>query len=224
MLRTEGLIMVHDALRFLFSRWFPIRTHRADYVDLNLLPDSRRPNSPPWGFEVARRGVAFHEAGHAVVGMTRGMRLKRIRLLEERLRRLGQRVRLSGATTWCPGWVDEIDFAVQCAAGAVAEQAYFESAGLLTPDTASLLDAAHDRDLAVAALARSGFELVLSGPAPAGGASWPAIVQQAARDVERLWGPITAVADALADTPRGLLESADVVRVASLSNPSPGTR
>ncbi|MEY9840640.1 hypothetical protein ABH941_005911 [Streptacidiphilus sp. EB103A] len=70
---------------------------------------------------------------------------------------------VTGATTWAPSKVSTFDFAVQCATGRAAALRHLGETGQ-DVDTVRLGDAAPDRDVALAALARSGLPGALSGP------------------------------------------------------------
>ncbi|MGW7412789.1 hypothetical protein [Streptomyces sp. NPDC054863] len=187
-------------------------------VDLNSLPDTRTARTNSLTREQVRRGNAFHEAAHALVGMAYGISLQRILLTETPLPDSDGGVVMSGLVTWNPCWVDEVEFAVQYAAGAIAEQRQFDAAGL-DAEAAEC----HDRDAAVAVLTQSDYDFVLSGTAPAGGVTWEQITARAQQRVSSLWPEITLVAEALLAAPGMELSSIEVCALTGWTNAAPGT-
>ncbi|MEU3902030.1 hypothetical protein [Streptomyces sp. NPDC045251] len=190
--------------------------------DLNSLPDTRTMRASLLTVKQKRRSLAFHETAHTIVGMSYGMSLARARVIEAEVTDPAPGVMQTGATTWNPTWVDEFAFAVQCAAGPVAEQRHLTEAGLLTADVAAQVAGDHDRDAAVATLARTGYELVLVGPAPEFGATWGQVTERARADVSSLWSEISVVAEALLAADDLTITPADVLRLTGRSNPEPG--
>ncbi|MFF5491539.1 hypothetical protein [Streptomyces virginiae] len=191
--------------------------------DLNSLPDTRAVHSSLLTLKQKRRGLAFHEASHALVGMSYGMSLARVRLIETEVDVPAPGVTQTGATTWNPSWVDEFAFAVQCAAGPIAEQRHLAEASLLTADVAAQVSGEHDRDMAVATLARTGYDLVITGSAPQFGATWDQVTERAREDVSALWPEISMVAEALLTADDLTIAPAHVLRLTGRSNPPPGT-
>ncbi|MFD3518482.1 hypothetical protein [Streptomyces sp. NPDC058657] len=173
------------------------------YIDLNTVASMRTPRPSVLTTDQIRRGNAVHEAAHALVGLSYGMNLARIRLTEEAA--VGGGLAVSGVTTWNRCRVDEVEFAVQCAAGAVAEQRLFDEAGL-----AARVDGAYDEDLAVVVLVRSGFRVVETGPVQQGVVAWDQVTEMAHRCVGNLWPQITRVAEALLAAPAAVLEADQV--------------
>jgi hypothetical protein len=190
--------------------------------DLNSLPDTRVMRSAILTLPQKRRSLAFHETAHALVGMSYGMSLARVRVIETEVTDPAPGVVQTGATTWNPTWVDEFAFAVQCAAGPIAEQRHLAEVDLLTDDVAPQVTGEHDRDMAVATLARTGYELVLAGPAPRFGATWDQVTARARADVSALWPEVSVVAEALLTADDLTITPADVLRLTGRPNPEPG--
>lgn len=194
----------------------------GDPFDLNTLPDTRTRQASLLTVAQKRRSLAFHETAHALVGMSYGMSLARVRVIEAEVTDPAPGVTQTGATTWNPTWVDEFAFAVQCAVGPIAEQRHLTEAGLLTADVAAQVAGDHDRDMAVATLARTGYELALAGPAPEFGTTWDEVTERARADVSALWPEISVVAEALLTADDLTITPADVLRLTGRSNPEPG--
>ncbi|WP_329224264.1 hypothetical protein OG352_39810 (plasmid) [Streptomyces sp. NBC_01485] len=198
-------------------------TEPTEPFDLDSLPDTRVMQRSLLTVAQKREGLAFHEAAHALVGMTYGMSLARVRLIETEADGPAPGLIQTGATTWNPTWVAEFAFAVQCAAGPIAERRHLAEAGLLTADVAAQVAGDNDRDVAVATLARSGYELALSGPVPQGGATWDQVTERAREDVSALWPEVAALAEALLTADDLTITPADVLRLTGRPNPAPGT-
>ena len=175
------------------------------YVDLNALPDTRTPRTSLLTNHQVRYATAIHETAHALVGTAYGMSLARIRLTESPLPDGG--VSTGGLTTWNRCRVDEFEFAVQCAAGAVAEQRAYDEAGLTETTSGD-----HDREAALAVLAQSSYDVVQDNDAvPPGAASWRQITETAHQEVNALWPQIVRIANALVAAPDAQLD-ADRIR------------
>lgn len=190
--------------------------------DLDSLPDTRVVQPSLLTLAQKRRSLAVHEVAHTIVGMSYGMSLARVRVIETEATDPAPGVTQTGATTWNPTWVAEFAFAVQCAAGPIAEQRHLAEAGLLTAGVAAQVAGEHDRDMAVATLARTGYELVLAGPAPQFGTTWDQVTEQAREDVSALWPEVTVVAEALLTADDLTITPADILRLTGRPNPAPG--
>ncbi|MEU5476780.1 hypothetical protein [Streptomyces mirabilis] len=147
-----------------------------------------------------RRAMAFHEAGHAVLGMLAGMRCNHTGLLSYLTPSpsgASMATAWTGLTNWAPYHASFFDIAVAHGeAGRVAETRYLSQSGLLTALSAP--DARHDRLSAAALLADVGYQIVDMGePAPASGTTWEAVTIAAERRCEEEWERITAVVDAI---------------------------
>lgn len=141
------------------------------------------------------QALAFHEAAHAVSGMASGMRLESLQLL---VVAAGQH---TGSTTWGPSAVACFDLAVQAAAGEIASVRFLQKGDMATAQNVLAVASGHDQELAIAAAARMGYQIVTVGPAPEGAATWDEVTAAAARAVDELWAQITAVARALLEAP-----------------------
>ncbi|MEJ8654732.1 hypothetical protein WKI65_43540 [Streptomyces sp. MS1.AVA.3] len=190
----------------------------SDFIDLNAVPVTRHPQDNPLSIAESWRGLAYHEAAHALTGIAAGMQLESLQLLEVDA---GQGLLgLTGSTTWAPTRAAEFDFAVECAAGAVASRRQLEEAGLATEQVLKCIESLHDREVAVKVLAQCGFQIVISGPAPDRGATWREVTQAAERAVDELWSDITAVAEALLASPGHRLTAEMVSAITGRPNPT----
>ncbi|MFI7406582.1 hypothetical protein ACIBW9_39990 [Streptomyces sp. NPDC049541] len=168
----------------------------------------------PLTYEQARLGMAFHEAGHAVLSMAYGMH-----------------VITSEVIAWEPGpgrWavtgntVHQAQntlpwhYAAQCAAGELAHVTYLMTYGLWTPDRAFACTAEHDRELAVDTLAQFGYRLG-RWSVPEGGKSWGMVQGMARRKVTHLWREIRTVAHAMNE--HTVLTGCEIAALTGLVNP-----
>ncbi|MFI5621549.1 hypothetical protein [Streptomyces sp. NPDC051567] len=188
---------------------------------ININDHHTLPTAKPSGLTLSQvqRGLAFHEAAHAVVGMYIGMSCERVSV--HRLTRDG-RSGWSGVTTWAHcAPVSEFGFAVQAAAGGAADRRQLAAAGLLTAVTLDSCDASHDRDTAVSVLAAAGYTVVLQGAAPGYGCTWTEVEEATEATLDDLWEEITAVALALLATGDLTLTGAQVSAAAGIPNPTP---
>ncbi|MFE2550541.1 hypothetical protein [Streptomyces sp. NPDC059355] len=183
----------------------------------DLLDHTGQPR-PTQGMDLAegeiRSAMAFHEAGHAVLGIAYGMHAERVTLFTWQDPHQGTLV--TGSTSWNASGIRPWRFAAQCAAGEAAQVHFLREQGLWTPKRAAALEAVHDRELAVDVLAQWGF-LLGRDHTPAGGKSWAVVQAIAARSVALLWPGITAVAHAL--EAHDELIGDDAARLAGLANP-----
>ncbi|WP_372412829.1 hypothetical protein [Streptomyces luteireticuli] len=187
-------------------------------VDLDTIEDIRVTQENRLTPQQIARGLAFHEAAHAVIGMAAGMPLVRTRIV--RTTQDGRPV-LSGATAWAPNSAQPFDFAVMSLAGQTADLRQLAEAGLLTAQTAAWADSAHDRHLATTGLATIGYEIRPSGPAPAYGTTWAAVADEAERRVTALWPQITAVAQAMLTAANETVTAAEAEALTGIPNPAP---
>jgi hypothetical protein len=186
------------------------------FRNLNTLPDTRVPQASPLDGQQQFRALAYHEAGHAVVGMSVGMSLASIQLIT--MQRGGRTMR-TASTTWNRSVPAEFDFAVQCAAGGVAETRHLHNEGLMRRSQRK--DAPHDWDNAVAALREVGYTLVRRGRAPQPGATWAEVNAACEKAVTRYWRQIAAVAEALYASPGQRLNGQQAASAARMANPRP---
>ncbi|MET8964069.1 hypothetical protein ABZX69_32140 [Streptomyces sp. NPDC004074] len=154
----------------------------------------RRVVDMPLPYEQTRLGIAFHEAGHAVLAMAYGMHVVTSEVIAWQVG--PGRMRLTGNTAFnaenTPPW----QFAAQAAAGEIAQVNYLMVYGLWTPERAAACDSAHDREQAIDVLAQFGYRLA-HGHVPAGGKSWGMVRGMARRKVSHLWREIRTVAHAM---------------------------
>ncbi|MEU9185937.1 hypothetical protein AB0D14_15560 [Streptomyces sp. NPDC048484] len=149
---------------------------------------------PGLTYEQTRLGVAFHEAGHAVLSLAYGMRV----ITSEVIAWTDDtgRVTVTGNTAWqaqnTPPW----HFAAQAAAGEIAHVTYLMVSGLWTPERAAAGAAVHDREHAIEVLAQAGYRLGRRH-VPEGGKSWGMVRGMARRKAGHLWGEIRTVAHAM---------------------------
>jgi hypothetical protein len=175
-----------------------------------------RPRVPmPMSYEQARLGMAFHEAGHAVLALSYGMRVQ---------------------TSEVIAWIDEAGwhvtgrtstevqfplhpwrFAAQSAAGTLAQVQYLMAYGLWTPERAAACAAVHDREQAIDVLTQFGHHLALDH-APEGGKSWGMVRGMARRKIGHLWSEIRTVAHAM--DARTVLSGDEIADLTGLVNPT----
>ncbi|MFF4709742.1 hypothetical protein [Streptomyces sp. NPDC001297] len=166
-------------------------------------------------YDQVRRGVAFHEAGHAVLAMVYGMHVVSSEIIA-RFPEPGLS-QVTGCTNVSPpADFDVWHFAEQCAAGEIAEVAHLMAAGLWTPERAKACSAPHDRDLAVDVLAARGFT-ISEDVVPVDGKTWAMVRGMARRKVTHLWPHIHAVAMAMNE--RTVLTGDDIADLTGLMNP-----
>lgn len=147
-------------------------------------------------YEQARLGMAFHEAGHAVLALAYGMNVHKTEVIAWLTDPNTSHVTGCTTTEVSIEGTDWWQFAAQSAAGTIAQVSYLLAYGLWTPERALTCEALHDRDLAVDALAERGYCLGI-GEVPAGGRSWAMVQGVARRKVTHLWPHIQTVAHAL---------------------------
>lgn len=168
----------------------------------------------PLTYEQARLGMAFHEAGHAVVSMAYGsMHIITSEVIAWEPE--PGKWALTGNTAYeaqdTPPW----RYAAQCAAGELAHITYLMVYGLWTPERAAACAADHDRDLAIDVLADFGYRLGRDH-VPAGGKSWGMVRGMARRKVSHLWREIRTVAHAMDENT--VLTGAEIAAMTGLVN------
>ncbi|MET8506030.1 hypothetical protein ABZV60_15415 [Streptomyces sp. NPDC004787] len=170
------------------------------------------------GYEQARLGTAFHEAGHAVVAMAYGVHV----VSSEVVAWFPEpgRYAVTGQTFYEFRPSMPWQFAAQCAAGTLAEVEYLLTHGLWTPQRAASCDAEHDREQAIDMLAGNGHCLGRDR-VPAGGKSWGQVRGMARRRVGLLWREIRTVAHAMNEHTK--LTGDQIAAMTGLTNaPLPG--
>lgn len=190
-------------------------------LDFNSLADTRTPRFHARSRDEAIAGIAHHEAGHAVVGMTFGMSLAHTRVHTVDVDGC---MGWTGSTRWNISWVNCFNLAIELAAGEAAEKQHLTGIGINPVVAARMAASPHDRDMAVEALAKSNYTLALEGPGPAdpnAGTTWGKVTAAAAETVDRLWQQIATVSEALLATPRRELTGAEVAALTGIPNPTP---
>lgn len=180
--------------------------------------DKAIPTTPLHPSVELRNSVAYHEAGHAIIGMTFGMSLDRLRIYTEDSHGYPN---WAGSTYWNPCTVPTLDLVVELAAGEVAAIRYFTLLGHHQSLAASRAASPHDQALAIRAAARSGYPITFDGPAPAAGTTWERVVAAAEQAVESAWNRITFTAEALLSAPGHELSGAQVAALTGMANPEP---
>ncbi|WP_326799295.1 hypothetical protein OG946_31210 [Streptomyces sp. NBC_01808] len=166
-------------------------------------------------YEQTRLGMAFHEAGHAVLSLAYGIRVTEAEVIAWRPEEGGWRV--TGRTGHEANNISPWHFAAMGAAGSLAQVEYLLRYGLWTPESAAACAAEHDRELAVDTLARHGIVLGRDH-VPEGGKSWGMVRGMARRKVTHLWHEIRTVARALNERDR--LTGDEIAALTGLTNPS----
>ncbi|MGW7347905.1 hypothetical protein [Streptomyces sp. NPDC054854] len=162
-----------------------------------------------------QRGLAFHEAGHTVLGQLVSFSCERVRI--HTVSRDGV-TGWTGATTWARSFGSYLDVAVVCgAAGQAADLHQLAQDGRLTPETASLCTADHDKQMALSILNAEGVQVSETGPAPDGGLDWDHVMATAQHRVAIEWDRITAVAEALLAAPDFTLTGTQAALIADIT-------
>ncbi|WP_327168803.1 hypothetical protein [Streptomyces subrutilus] len=187
-----------------------------ELVDHNGAP--RRVVDTGLSYEQTRLGMAFHEAGHAVLAMACGMHVVKSEVIAWERENGGRSV--TGGTEHEARGTDPWEFAAQCAAGELANLHFLRIAGLWTPERAAACVADHDRELAIEVLGSFGYPIGRDH-APVGGKSWVAVQAMACARILRRWDEITAVAHAMDE--RDVLSGDEIAALTGLVNqPLPG--
>ncbi|MFE9636755.1 hypothetical protein [Streptomyces sp. NPDC006463] len=162
-----------------------------------------------------QRGLAYHEAGHVVLGQLVGFTCERVRI--HTITRDGV-TGWTGVTTWARSFGTYLDVAVVCgASGQAADLHQLTESGRLTPETARLTAADHDKEMALSILAAEGVQVSEIGPAPDGGLAWDHVMATAQQRVDREWNRITAVAEALLAAPDFTLTGTQAAQIAAIA-------
>ncbi|MEV6485120.1 hypothetical protein [Streptomyces sp. NPDC051576] len=148
----------------------------------------------PLTYEQARLGMAFHEAGHAVLSMSYGMHVITSEVIAWEPEPGMWAV--TGNTAHQTQDTSPWHFAAQCAAGELAHVNYLMTYGLWTPERAFACAAEHDRELAIDVLRQFGYRLGRTR-VPEGGKSWGMVRGMARRKVGHLWREIRTVAHSM---------------------------
>ncbi|MCX4560897.1 hypothetical protein OHA02_32520 [Streptomyces phaeochromogenes] len=168
----------------------------------------------PLSYDQARLGMAFHEAGHAVLSMAYGMHVITSEVVAWEPQPGHWAV--TGNTAWQMQDTGAWQFAAQCAAGPLVHIQFLMAYGLWTPERAAACEAEHDRELAVDLLADHGFRLGREC-VPEGGKSWGMVRGMARRKVTHLWREIRTVAHAVNE--RDVLTGDEIAALTGLVNP-----
>ncbi|WP_055620610.1 hypothetical protein [Streptomyces sp. JHA19] len=168
----------------------------------------------PLDYEQARLGIAFHEAGHAVLSMAYGMHVITSEVIawEPEPGKWAVTGNTAHQAQDTPPW----RYAAQCAAGEIAQVQYLMAYGLWTPERAAACAAAHDRELAIDVLAQFGYRLGRC-IVPEGGKSWGMVRGMARRNVGHLWREIRTVAHAMHE--HTVLTGDEIADLTGLVNP-----
>ncbi|MBX9423531.1 hypothetical protein [Streptomyces lateritius] len=169
----------------------------------------------PLDYEAARLGMAFHEAGHAVLAMTYGIHVMTSEVIAWNLTNSGG-YSLTGVTYIQPAGIHPWHFAAHCAAGQVAQAQYLMTYGLWTPQRATACTAVHDREQAIDILASHGYRLGRDH-VPAGGKSWGMVRGMARQKIALLWREIRTVAHAMNENTQ--LTGEQIAAMTGLTNP-----
>ncbi|MFJ9819301.1 hypothetical protein ACIRU3_29400 [Streptomyces sp. NPDC101151] len=148
----------------------------------------------PLTYDQARLGMAFHEAGHAVLSMAYGMHVITSEVIAWEPQPDVWAV--TGSTSHRAYFTPPWHYAAQCAAGELAHVTYLMVYGLWTPERAAACAADHDRELAIDVLAQYGYRLGRDH-VPADGKSWGMVRGIARRKISHLWREIRTVAHAM---------------------------
>ncbi|MFI9747993.1 hypothetical protein [Streptomyces sp. NPDC052494] len=169
-------------------------------------------------YDATRLGLAFHEAGHAVLSMAYGYHVVSSEVIAWQPE--PGRIRVTGSTVFQTESFRPWQFAAQAAAGSVAQVLYLMAYGLWTPERAAACEADHDREHATDLLASYGH-LLGRNHVPAGGKSWGQVRGMALRKVGHLWREIRTVAHAMNENTK--LTGEQVAAMTGLTNgPMPG--
>ncbi|MGW2860468.1 hypothetical protein [Streptomyces sp. NPDC001205] len=168
----------------------------------------------PLPYEAARLGMAFHEAGHAVLALAYGMRVHTSEVIAWEPEPDAWAV--TGKTAHESRNTPPYQFAAMAAAGEIAQVGYLMAYGLWTPERAYACTADHDREQAIDVLAQFGYVLA-ADHVPADGKSWGMVRGMARRKVGHLWHEIRTVAHAMSE--RTVLTGDDIADLTGMVNP-----
>ncbi|MFF3491149.1 hypothetical protein ACFYWS_07340 [Streptomyces sp. NPDC002795] len=168
----------------------------------------------PLTYEQARMGMAFHEAGHAVLAMAYGMTVHTSEVIAWEPSE--GKWAVTGNTAWQANNTPPWRFAAMGAAGQVAHVNYLMAYGLWTPERAAACAAVHDREQAIDTLTEYGFA-ISADHVPEGGKSWSMVRGMARRKVGYLWREIRTMAHAMDE--RTVLTGDEIAELTGLVNP-----
>ncbi|RFU83278.1 hypothetical protein DY218_28650 [Streptomyces triticagri] len=168
----------------------------------------------PLDYEQARLGIAFHEAGHAVLSMAYGMHVITSEVIA--WEPTPGDWNITGNTAFHAESVHAWRFAAQAAAGEIANIQYLLAYGLWTPERAVACAADHDREQVIDTLSSYGYSIG-RGHVPTGGKSWGQIRGMARRKVSHLWREIRTTAHAINDAT--VLTGDEIAAITKLTNP-----
>lgn len=181
-----------------------------------LLDHAGRPKpfvDMPLDYEQARLGMAFHEAGHAVLCLAYGVRVLTSEVIAWEPE--PGRWALTGNTAHQIWDLSPWHFAAISAAGEISQIGYLMAYGLWTPERALGCAADHDREQAIDVLTGFGYRLGRSA-VPEGGKSWGMVQGMARRKVGYLWREIRTTAHAMND--RTKLTGDEIADLTGLTN------
>jgi hypothetical protein len=191
----------------------------GDLINFNDLPDTRTPKHTFRTTQQIITETAYHEAGHAIIGMTYGMSLARLRV---HTIDIDGDMGWTGTTTWNNSFVSCFNLAVELAAGEAAAQLYLIRSGSSAYAAQQIAASPHDRDMAITVAARSSYTITIDGPDPvnqATGTTWAQVTAIADQAVTEAWAQITATANALLTAPRRELTGQQVAGLTGITNP-----
>jgi hypothetical protein len=169
-------------------------------------------------YAATRLGLAFHEAGHAVLCMAYGYHVVSSEVIAWQPK--PGLIRVTGSTVFQTETFLPWQFAAQAAAGSVAQARYLLAYGLWTPERAAACVADHDREHVTDLLASYGHHLGRNS-VPADGKSWAQVRGMALRKVGHLWREIRTVAHAMNENDK--LTGEQIAAMTGLTNaPAPG--
>lgn len=145
-----------------------------------------------------RLGCAFHEAGHAVLGLQFGFPLREVYSGEAQPAPGGPSA-FTGGTVWDAYNAPWQDYVMVCAAGSRAHALYMQDAGLWRPEYADLVTAPHDVQDAVDGAATCGVTITTDGTVPDGDdrVPWHEIEAEADKELRAAWSTVCALATEL---------------------------
>lgn len=172
-------------------------------------------------YEVIRWGMAFHEAGHAVVSAAYGARIEVTGVIDLPLKPGQTGWLLTGRTEFAGPPLTPWRFAAQCAAGERAQARHFESVGL-DPHSARDLCSHHDDfEYTASRFRENGWTLTGEKEEDDGsqGMSWKTACRIADLVLSALWREVEAVAAGIYE--HGLLTGDRAAELAGATNPTP---
>jgi hypothetical protein len=187
-------------------------------IDFDALPVRHMPHHVAETADQIIANIAYHEAGHAIIGMTYGMSLAQLCV---RTVDVDGYMGWTGTTRWNTCYVPHFQLAVELASGEAASKRWMTSTGMPEHTAARHAASPHDRDMAITALAESNYTVTTDGTEPANGTSWARAMDAADQAVADAWQQITATAKALIATPHHVLTGTEVAALTGITNPTP---